>query len=67
MIDWTKHDREQRESLERVSSCGQRLNVAQMVNTLAKRHGEKELPGMAVYGVIRLMQNNGAASATMTL
>jgi hypothetical protein len=61
MRDWTEEDRQQRERLERNSSAGQRVNMAAVVNDLAKVHGNREMPGLSAYGVIRLMQHNGGA------
>ena len=63
MVDWMKQDREQRARLERNSSIGERADVCGMLNMVAGDHAGRELPGLGAYGVIRLLQNNGAAQA----
>jgi hypothetical protein len=63
MKDYRAEDRRQRERLERNTGAGTRVNMAAQVNALAKGRAGREMPGLSAYGVIRLLQSNGAAEA----
>jgi hypothetical protein len=60
MVDWAKEDRKQRDKLERASRRGERADVVGTINKMVGQHAAREMPGLGAYGVIRLLQDNGA-------
>ena len=60
MKDWTRKDRRHREALEKASPSAPRLNAAGFVNGLASSHEQREMPGLAAIGTLRLAQSGHA-------